>query len=610
MRLEILAPAKNLEQGILALRCGADAVYVGGPRYGARKGAANELPDIECLVREAHLWRAKVYVTLNTILFEDELESARDAAWAAYEIGTDALIVQDMAFLEMDMPDIPLHASTQAACDSPEKVAFLASVGFSRAILARELTLDQISTIAKSTDIELETFVYGALCVSESGHCYLSQAICGRSGNRGECAQPCRRDWSLVDAAGKVLTKERPLLSIKDLDLSDDLEALVDAGATGFKIEGRLKDADYVKNAVSHLRLKIDALLTRRPELSHTSSGSVKFGFVPNPAKTFNRGYSKYQLPGKRHPLGTGTSSGHLGESVGIVRSLKGDRILLEGNCELAPGDGLATPGHSGRIDGTLVNAIEGKEVLVQSPSCVSIGVDIFRNYDHKWHKALRSARVDRRISVDAFLDFYQGEARLKLIDEDGCSAQVQIQMDEICQPPKMPEVFVHNATDALSRMGNSPFILSGCHIETAVFLPLSSLNHLRRLAVEQLVLNRLASHPRQNRSVADATPKKLPVEHLGYEWNVSNSLALSFYLRHGAKHIDQAFELASGLDNPQLMTTRLCLKYELGWCQVHKNGEVQITVDPDTELFLRNGPITLKCHFDCKKCVMTLNLQ
>ncbi len=256
--LELLAPARNADHGILALRCGADAIYMGGARFGARKAAGCGLVDFERVTGEARLWGAKVYATLNTILFDDELEDARRLAWDLYDAGVDALIVQDMALLVLDLPPIPLHASTQAVCDSPDKVAFLAAAGLCRAILARELCLTEIRAIRAATDIELESFVYGALCVGESGRCYLSRTVCGRSGNRGECAQPCRAPWNLVDASGCVLLGDKHLLGIRDLDLSDCLEDLADAGVTGFKIEGRLKDSDYVKNVVSHVRRRLD----------------------------------------------------------------------------------------------------------------------------------------------------------------------------------------------------------------------------------------------------------------------------------------------------------------------------------------------------------------
>jgi putative protease len=344
MGLELLAPARNADQGILAFRCGADAVYMGAARFGARQAAGCGLEDFQRLAAEARLWGAKVYATLNTVLFDPELEDARRLAWELYEAGVDALIIQDMAYLELDLPPLPLHASTQAACDGPDKVAFLAGSGFTRAILARELSLAEIRTIRAAADIELEGFVYGALCVGESGRCYLSGAVCGRSGNRGECAQPCRAPWNLADAAGRVLLRDKHLLSIRDLDLSGCLEELADAGVTTFKIEGRLKDADYVKNVVSHLRGRLDTLLDRRPELGRAALGRVSRGFAPDPAKTFQRGLSAYRLDGGRRPMGTPDSANHLGELVGTVRSIQADRLVLDRKADLHPGTAWPTP--------------------------------------------------------------------------------------------------------------------------------------------------------------------------------------------------------------------------------------------------------------------------
>jgi putative protease len=606
MKLELLAPAKNLEQGLLALRCGADALYVGGPRFGARRGAANELPDLERLIKDAHFWRSKVYITLNTILFEDELDEARRIAWALHEIGADALIIQDMAFLQMDMPDIPLHASTQAVCDSADKVAFLASAGFSRAILARELSLDEIKAVREATDIELEVFVYGALCVSESGRCYLSQAICGRSGNRGECAQPCRRDWSLLDGKGRTLIEDRPLLSIKDLDLSGDFEALVDVGIFCFKIEGRLKDGDYVKNVVSHLRRKLDMLLDKRPEFSSASSGRVKHGFEPDPAKTFHRGQTSYQMDGGRRPLVSGLASGHLGELVGVVESIEGAMIILDRSHSLKPGDGLALPGPSGRICGTLVNASKGRQASLQNPAGIRPGQQIFRNFDHAWHKTMRAAPVNRSIAINASLDFPGGKAWLKLCDEDGVCAEIK--SDAPCNAPKNADIFHQVAKDALSRLGGTPFILSECCIGKDGFLPLSRLNAMRREAIEQLMQNRASSYSHQRRREPQARPKLLQAQNLGYEWNVSNSHAKVFYERHGARSIEQAYELSPGAEGRLLMATRLCLKYELGWCPKHQNDSPLLMIpEPKKGLYLKNGQFLLECIFDCERCRMML---
>ena len=610
MKLELVAPAKNLEQGTLALRCGADALYVGGPKFGARKGAANELRDLETLAAQARLWRAKVYVTLNTILYEGELEEARRAAWAAFEAGADALIIQDMAFLEMDLPGIPIHASTQAVCDSPEKVAFLASAGFSRAILARELSLKQIRAMSDAVaGIELEAFVYGAICVSESGHCYLSHAICGRSGNRGECAQPCRRDWSLIDPGGRPLIKDRPLLSIKDLDLSDQLEPLADAGVHSFKIEGRLKDADYVKNIVSHFRRKLDALMDKRPEFCRASSGRCYSGFEPDPSKTFHRGRMTYQLEGKRSPMLSGVSSGHLGEPVGKIMSKVGSRIVLDREAGLAPGDGLAFSGPSGRIKGTLVNAAKGAQIDIQSPQAldgIKIGTVAHRNLDHAWHKHLRAAKAERKIAVRAHLDFPNGIARLEFIDEDGFESQALGK--EKCQPPEAEEAFLAAAKAAISRLGGTAFELVECRIDPSGFLPASQLNALRRLAAELLMQKRVSCRVPCSEKAVSASLKAMPETHLGHEWNVSNSLARAFYVRHGASSIEDAFELSSPSLNTALMTTRLCLRFELGWCQKHKNNApIAKAADPKGALFLENGPISLKCEFDCERCVMKI---
>ena len=613
MKLELVAPAKNLEQGKLALRCGADALYIGGPKFGARKGAANELRDLELLAAQARLWRAKVYVTLNTILYESELEDARRAAWSAFEAGADALIIQDMAFLEMDLPNVPLHASTQAVCDSPQKIAFLASVGFSRAILAREFSLEQIMAVGNAApEIELEAFVYGAICVSESGHCYLSHAICGRSGNRGECAQPCRRDWSLIGPDGRVLVKDRPLLSIKDLDLSDHLETLAEVGVHSFKIEGRLKDADYVKNIVSHFRRKLDALMEKRPEFCRASSGRCYHGFKPDPSKTFQRGRTTYLLGGERKPMLSGPSSGHLGEPVGKMVSKNGSRIVLDREAGLAPGDGLAFSGLSGRIKGSLVNEVMGEQIDVQSPQAlegIKIGTVVYRNFDHVWHKQLRAAKAERKIGIRANLDFSDGFPRLRFGDEDGFESQALGK--EKCPSLESEEAFLAAAKVSISRLGDTPFELVECQIDPSGFLPASQLNALRRLTAERLMQKRISCRVPSSGKAAETRLKPLPEIRLGREWNISNSLARAFYQRYGASSIEEAFEISRPVPDMPLMTTRLCLMFELGWCEKHKN-DAPIAKAPDTKgpLFLENGSISLKCEFDCERCVMKLTLR
>ncbi len=608
MGLELLAPARNADQGILALRCGADAVYMGGARFGARQAAGNDRADFERLTREARLWDAKVYATLNTLLFDSELEEARLQAWELYEAGVDALIIQDMAYLELDLPPLPLHASTQAVCDSPSKVAFLASAGFSRAILAREVSLGDIRAIHGAADVELEAFVYGALCVGESGHCYLSGAICGRSGNRGECAQPCRAPWKLVDASGRVILRDKNLLSIQDLDLSGHLEELADAGIMSFKIEGRLKDSDYVKNVVSHLRRRLDELLERRPELGRASMGSVSHAFMPDPSRTFNRGLSTYRLQGERQPMGTPEAAGHLGEFIGEVRSIQGDRLVLDTVVELHPGDGLAFVDGS-EVTGTVVNAVEGRQIFVQEPSRIRIGTRLHRNMDLRWLKALRGAKVGRRIPVKALLDFPEGAVRLRLEDPTGLGAQSQIPGE--FAPPKEPEAARQAIQEALGRLGNTPFALGELHVTDPRFVPASVLNALRREAAATLEALRREFRPRETRRSPAPQLRLLPTLELDFTWNIANQAARSFYQRAGGKVLEPAAELQASLQDRVVMTTRHCLRFELGWCQVHANpGPWQRLEEPQGPLFLENGATRLECRFDCVRCRMELVLR
>ena len=607
MGLELLAPAKNADQGILALRCGADAVYMGGPRFGARQAAGCDLGDFEQLTREARLWGGKVYATLNTLLYDTELEEARRQAWELYEAGVDALIIQDMAYLEMDLPPLPLHASTQAACDSPEKVRFLASAGFTRAILARELSLAEIRAIHGAADMELEAFVYGALCVGESGHCYLSGAICGRSGNRGECAQPCRAPWNLVDASDRVLVREKHLLSIRDLDLAGHLDGLADAGVQSFKIEGRLKDADYVKNVVTHVRRHLDELLRRRPDLEGAGLGSVSASFTPDPAKTFQRGLSTYRIEGQRQSMGTPDTGRHLGEFIGQVGSIQGDRLVLDVTAALHPGDGLAFV-DGAEVAGTVVNAVEGRQVFVQDPSRIKAGTRLHRNMDLHWLKALRSAKVERRIPVKAFLDFPEGAVRLRLEDPTGLTAQAQA--SGVFAAPRDAQAAGQAIQEALSRLGNTPFLLEELQVAEPRFLPASCLNALRREAAAALETLRRAPRAREARRAAAPRLSPLPAAELDFTWNIANKAARAFYERAQGQVLEPAAELQDSLKGRVVMTTRHCLRYEMGWCQVHANAEPwQRLKEPPGPLFLENGATRLECRFDCQQCRMLLVL-
>jgi putative protease len=410
---------------------------------------------------------------------------------------------------------------------------------------------------------------------------------------------------------GKALVKDRPILSIKDLDLSEELESLADAGAHSFKIEGRLKDADYVKNIVSHFRRRLDTLMDKRPEFGRASSGKCVHGFEPRPSKTFQRGRTTYQLGGKRKPICTWQSSGHLGEPIGKIISKNGSLIALDREADLAPGDGLAFLGQSGRIRGTLVNAVDGARIDIQSPQAIKsikIGAEAHRSFDHAWHKQLRTAPVERKVGIRAHLDFPNGLARLRLFDEDGFESEALGK--EKCPPAEKEEAFLAGAMDSLSRLGGTPFELMECQIDPSGFLPIGQLNALRRLAAELLVQKRVSSHAPSSRKMAEAPPRPLSAKHLSYEWNISNSLAKTFYKRHGASSIEDAFELSTGSSSGPLMNTRLCIRFEFGWCDKHKNEmPIKTAPPPKGPLFLENGPITLRCEFDCEKCVMKLYL-
>ncbi|WP_026939242.1 peptidase U32 family protein [Holophaga foetida] len=608
MGLELLAPARNAEQGILALRCGADALYMGPARFGARQAVGCDSAAFEQVTREARLWGAKVYATLNTLLFDTELEEARRLAWELYEAGVDAFIIQDMAWLELDLPPLPLHASTQAVCDSPGKVAFLASAGFSRAILARELSLSEMQAIHAAADIELEAFVYGALCVGESGRCYLSGAICGRSGNRGECAQPCRALWNLVDASGRTILRNRHLLSIRDLDLSGHLEDLADAGVTSFKIEGRLKDADYVKNVVSHLRQRMDALLERRPELGRASLGRVGHSFAPDPSKTFQRGLSTYRLQGERQPMGTFDRAGHLGEFIGVVGSIQADRLVLDQTTELHPGDGLAFLSGD-QVTGTVVNAVEGRQIFVQDPSRIQRGTRLHRNMDLHWLRAMRSAKVERRLPVKGRLDFPEGAVRLRL--EDGTGLVAEARLPGEFEAARDPEAARSAIREALGRLGGTPFVLEDLEVTEALFVPVARLNALRREAAATLEAMRSAPRPREKRRSASTPMQPLPASELDFTWNVANQAARAFYERAGGRIQERAAELQASLTGRVVMTTRHCLRFEMGWCPVHPNPEPWKRMpEPKGPIFLENGPTSLECRFDCARCRMELVLR
>ncbi|MDX9833167.1 MAG: U32 family peptidase, partial [Anaerolineae bacterium] len=565
-RVELLAPARDLCCGQVAIDCGADAVYLGAPRFGARQKAGNSLQDIAALVAHAHTYWARVYVTVNTLLYDDELPQAVRLIHELYDLGVDAVIIQDVGLLESGapsvLPPIALIASTQMHNHTPERVAFLEEVGFRRAILARELSLEQIRAIRARTSLELECFVHGALCTGYSGQCYLSYAIGGRSGNRGECAQPCRRKYSLVDADGRVLEPPRHLLSLRDLALDAELGALLDAGVTSFKIEGRLKDAAYVKNVVSWYRQQLDSALAERG-LARASSGRSHVEFEPDVNKTFNRGYTTYFSHGRGEPPGAIDSPKMVGEPVGRVAAVQGDRFMLDTSLALHGGDGLTWFDAEGELTGTRVNAAEpvgGQvRVTVEDSAGVHPGLEIFRNHDHAFLRQVEQSRPQRRIAVRLKLESTPEGFRLETIDEDGNKAVATLAgVKELAHKPVQAE---ETARRQLARAGDTAFDVVQVELawDQAYFLPVSTLNELRRAALARLVKVREANRPRLEATLV-RNNVAYPESTLTYRGNVLNRQAAAFYRRHGVTEIEPAAESGLDMRGRVVMRTRYCL--------------------------------------------------
>lgn len=564
-RIELLAPAKNLETGMAAINCGADAIYIGAAKFGARESAGNSLSDIQSLVTYAHKYWARVYVTLNTLLFDEELPQAERMAHALYEAGADALIIQDAGLLELDLPPLPLFASTQMHNHTPEQVAFLEKVGIQRVILARELSLEQIRQIRAQTKIELETFIHGALCVSYSGQCYMSYALGGRSGNRGQCAQPCRRAYRLVDANGATLEDSRYLLSLRDLNLSDDLGALLDAGVCSFKIEGRLKDTAYVRNVVGHYRQKLDALLEGK-NLRPAASGKVKLDFAPDPRKTFNRGYTSYFLHGRKKPVGSIDTPKSLGEPVGRIVRLARNSFQMDGKVEIHRGDGLCFLNKQRELAGTIVNDVQGAAIFPDRMEGLAAGVAIYRNHDHAFLAQLEKSQAERKIGVQFRLAATLNGLALFARDEDGCEAMAAMAVEKT--PAEKPEQAAASIEKQLRKLGGTPFECGFVRSDLAesYFFPLAILNALRRSVLENLEAQRLAEFPRLRGGVIKNNAP-YPAKTLTYLGNVLNEKARAFYRRHGVTEIEPAAESGLEMRGRKVMTTKHCIKHQLGYC-------------------------------------------
>lgn len=598
-KIELLSPAKDLNCGIEAVNHGADAVYIGAPKFGARAAAGNSLEDIRTLCDYAHQFGVRVYVALNTILKEDELEEAQRLVWSLYEAGADALIVQDMALMQMDLPPVPLHASTQTDNRTVEKVHFLEQAGFTQVVLARELSLDEIRRIASETDVALEVFVHGALCVSFSGQCYLSAALSGRSANRGECAQYCRLPYTMVDADGKIIADNKHLLSLKDMNRADELEALMDAGVSSFKIEGRLKDVSYVKNVTAYYRKKLDEILKRRPEYVRVSSGVSRYTFTPQVEKSFNRGFTSFYLHGRTPDVTAFDTPKSLGEFVGTVKEIRGNSFTVAGLTPLNNGDGLVFFNARGELDGFRVNRVVDNRVYPQEMPRLSPKMKLYRNYDQQFEKLLSKPSAVRKIGVR--MTFTDNPGGFSLEMEDGSGARITVARlfaKELAEKEQTDNIRVQ-----LAKLGNTLFEAEKIEVNLTDnwFVPSSLLADMRREAVNLLLSDRRIRYPRELSRKPDSVAKPLfPQQQLTYLGNVANTRACSFYQEHGVKTIDPAFELKAP-DHVPLMFSKHCLRYSMGWCPTYQKKK-----SPFREpYYLLYKEVRLRLMFDCKHCQM-----
>lgn len=597
--IELLAPAKNLECGIEAINHGADAVYIGAPRFGARAAAGNSLADIEALVQYAHLYNVRIYVTVNTILRDDELKETEAMIWDLYRVGVDALIVQDMGLTQLNLPPIPLHASTQMDNRTVEKVRFLADAGFRQVVLARELSVNEISRIhAACPDTLLEVFIHGALCVSYSGQCYVSEACFGRSANRGECAQFCRLQFDMTDADGKVIEKGKHLLSLKDMNQSDNLEELLDSGASSLKIEGRLKDVSYVKNVTAYYRQKLDALFKRRKEYVRASSGSVKLAFRPQLDKSFSRGFTDYFAHGRNPGIFSFNTPKSLGEEVGTVKEIRGNYLTVAGVKAFSNGDGLCYLDAQGRLQGFRVNRVENNKLFPQEMPRIKPKTVLYRNFDQEFDRIMQKKSAERKLAVDVSLAENNFGFTLTMCDEDENSVSMALSKNkELARTPQHD-----NLINQLGKLGNTPFVPRNIDVDLSEnwFIPSSELAELRRATVEKLLSLRRINYHRELWRMPE-TEHPYPQKELTYLGNVMNKEAAAFYQKHGVEKIALAFEMEHP-EGAALMFCKHCLRYSMGWCPVHHKvkppyREPYYLVSGDGKKF--------RLQFDCKNCQM-----
>jgi putative protease len=604
--IELLAPARDADIAIAAIDHGADAVYMGASHHGARADATNTLDDVRRACDYAHQFGARIYATVNTLIYDNELMEVERLVHDLYRIGVDALIVQDLGLLRLDLPPIALHASTQCDLRTPEKARFLEALGFSQLVMARELTLDEISDIRRATTVPLEAFVHGALCVSYSGRCAISQVIKGRSANRGECAQMCRLPYDLVDGQGRVLVADKHLLSLRDMARHDRLEQMMAAGVSSFKIEGRLKDVGYVKNVVAYYRRAIDKVIERHPEqYQRASFGSVELNFEPALDKSFNRGFTHYFLDERRPADGASIASidtpKSQGERLGRATRCNGNTLSIDTHARLANGDGLSYFNAQGEFTGVRVNrAVGNGTVLLREPTAIPRGTLIYRTADKAFNDLLAKASATRYITVDATLRYTDGVLSLTLADERG--NRVTHTMPCELQPAAKPQG--ERQWAELGKLGGTIYRLREAQVPSEIFIPASMLAQLRREAIEMLDRARRITRTIDKRRAEDRTVA-CPVTALTAADNVANRLAEALYRDHGVTDIEPALETGAPVTlSTPLMHTRYCIRRQLGACLKGKNA-----ANLPRDLYLRTGSTLLKVTCDCKNCEMTITL-
>ncbi len=583
-KLELLAPAGTHETAVQAILHGADAVYMGASSHGARRNAANSIEDIRRTVEFAHIYRAKVYVTVNTIIYETELKQVERLISDLYRAGVDAIIVQDMAVLRLDIPPIQLHASTQCDIRTPEKAKFLQDAGFSQLVLPRELTLEEIRAVTDAVDVPVECFIHGALCVSYSGRCHASMAVCGRSANRGECSQICRLPFTLRDAEGKIICKDKHLLSLRDFNTADILQEIVEAGVSSFKIEGRLKETAYVKNTVAAYRKKLDEIISDNPgKYCRSSFGESEISFEPNLTKSFNRGFTHYFLESRRPKnIYSPLTPKSLGEPIADISQLNN-------------GDGISYFDSTGAYTGAMVNGTSGSRILTARRADIPKGAEIYRTFDRIWDKTMQTETATRKIKVSFKLD----GSGVTASDERGCMIRLPLQVTQDVARKEM------DYAPIFSKLGNTPYKLDKfeCTLDKKVFVPAGELTRLRREAVAALDTANLTTYPFSYRD-KENTEDRYMTTSLDFRDNVSNSLARKFYQDHGVTKFQPAMEISriAGAIPTRVMTTRHCILRELGCCKKEKGA--RRLAEP---LTISSGSTTFTLRFNCKDCEMNI---